>query len=101
MGVPQLRLRTLWLRLRRIWLRRSTLRLRGIRLRSPSYGGNDRYYRDAWFGLRGATGGVRILYLRTRLLGRRLRACRLLGWLRIRLALGKVGRLNSVDGYSY
>ena len=56
MGVPRLRLRALWLRLRRVW-RRSALRLRG-RLRSSSHGGNDRHYRDTWFGLLSASGGV-------------------------------------------
>ena len=68
-----------------------------------SHGRNDHYYCDARrSGLHSATsGGLRVLQLRTPLLGRRLRACRLLGRIRIRLAVGKVGRLNSFGSGSY
>ena len=57
MGVPRLRLRTLRLRLRGYG---STLRLRSSSLWT-SHGRNDRHHRDARFGLRSATSGVRIL----------------------------------------
>src|SRR6516164_832758 len=72
----------LWVRL---WVRRSSaVRLRGSRIRlrrlwGTGHGGNDYYYRNARrSGLHSAaSGGVRALQLRTRLLGRRLRARRL------------------------
>ena len=61
-GLPQLRLRTVWLRLRRYG---SALQLRG-----SGHGRNDHYYRDASSDLHSAAGCLRILQLRAQLLGR-------------------------------
>ena len=68
-------------------LRRPSIRLRGSSC-STGPGRNDHYYREPSPGLHSPAGGVRVLCLRTRLLGRiwlgRIRACRVLVALKTR-----------------